>query len=82
MLERHGQMLEHQTQMLARQHLIIAQMDERAERVAQYTVRTQPLLTEQTLLFARSMALLDRISQRLEARPRVTRTASAPGAIA
>lgn len=54
---------------LARLTAIMAQMDERTERVAQYTVRTQQLLTEHTLLFERTITMLDRLEQRLANRP-------------
>jgi hypothetical protein len=67
-LARQDAILANQDDHLARLTTILAQMDERTERVAQYTVRTQHLLTEHTLLFERTMTILDRIEQRLAAR--------------
>jgi len=64
-LARQDEILAKQDEHLARLTAILAQMDERTERVAQYTVRTQQLLTEHTLLFERTMTILDRIEQRL-----------------
>ena len=67
-LARQDAILAKQDEHLARVTAILAQMDERTERVAQYTVRTQQLLTEHTLLFERTMSILDRIEQRLASR--------------
>jgi hypothetical protein len=66
-LARQDAILAKQDEHLAQLTAILVQMDARTERVAQYTIRSNGMLAEHTLLFERSMALLDRISQRLEA---------------
>jgi hypothetical protein len=59
-----------QDEHLARLTAFLAQMDERTARVAQHTAHLGQMAAEHTLLFERSMAILDRISQRVEGRPR------------
>ena len=52
------------------QSQLLAKADDNVECIAQCTVRSMQMLTEHTLLFERTMTLLERISPRLNDRPR------------
>ena len=67
-LQRQDQILERHGQMLERQNQILLQMNSSVERVAQHTAHLGQMAAEHSLLFERTMTILDRIEQRLEAR--------------
>ena len=67
-LARQDAILERQAQILAQQNQILLQMNASVERVAQHTAHLGQMAAEHTLLFERTMAILDRIEHRLDAR--------------
>ena len=60
--------LQKQTQLLEQQGQMLSAMRDSGERVAQHSVRLAQIATEHTLLFERTMTILDRIAQRLATR--------------
>jgi len=64
-LARQDEILAQHGTIVAQQNQILLQMNASVERVAQHTAHLGQMAAEHTLLFERTMTILDRIEQRL-----------------